>query len=186
MHSNMRSFHVTRKDLIYFCFPFLSFRTKFYLSPISFNFPPHIFPTDRVHSVEGNGIKGLPFRKPIKKLNPVASVMGVISQIVIALDDFNFRFAIFRTKNLLFCLIDTAAMRISNGSGADIVQPKPDWIAFGVAYINTPFRCHMILSDYSINCRMYRKRRTVCAIIITVRRARHGMKIDFQSEEETE
>ena len=158
----------------------------FYLPPISFNFPPHIFPTDRVHSVEGNGIKGLPFRKPIKKLNPVASAMGVISQIVIALDDFNFRFAIFRTKNLLFCLIDTAAMRISNGSGADIVQPKPDWIAFGVAYINTPFRCHMILSDYSINCRMYRKRRTVCAIIITVRRARHGMKIDFQSEEETE
>ena len=72
MHSNMRSFHVTRKDRIYFYFPFLSFRTKLYLFPISLNFPLHIFPADRIHCVKGNGIKDLPFRKPIKKLNSVA------------------------------------------------------------------------------------------------------------------
>lgn len=36
----------------------------------------------------------------------------------------NARFALFRTQNLLFCLIYAATKRMSIGSGTDIVQPK--------------------------------------------------------------
>lgn len=146
----MRSFHVTRKDLIYFCFPFLSFRTKFYLSPISLNSPLHIFPADRIHGVKGNGIKGLPFRKPIKKFNTVTSVMGVVSQIVIAVDDFNFCLALFHAQNLLFRLIYAAAKRISIGAGRTSSSQSLIEL-FSELFISiTSFRFLLIRSGYSI------------------------------------
>ena len=91
---------------------------------MSLQHAPHIVAPDGIHRMQCDGIQSTALQKPIQKSDPVPSVVGIVAEVVVAVDAFD-RLRRFLFRNQALRLVDAAAPNKTRGRGAQIVISAP-------------------------------------------------------------